>query len=73
MWLLLLNFRTSALSGQLCSLQSKIFIIIHKHTVADFRHTRRGCQISLQVVVSNHVVAGIELRIFRRAVIALNR
>jgi hypothetical protein len=29
-----------------------LFIIIHKYTVADFRHTRRGCQISLWVVVS---------------------
>jgi hypothetical protein len=30
-----------------------------KYTVADFRHTRRGCQISLRVVVSHHVVSGI--------------
>jgi hypothetical protein len=36
-----------------------LFIIIHKYTVADFRHTRRGRQISLPVVVSHHVVAGI--------------
>jgi hypothetical protein len=36
-----------------------VFIIIHKFTVADFRHTRRGCQISLRVVVSHRVVAGI--------------
>jgi hypothetical protein len=36
-----------------------LFIIIHKYTVADFRCTRRGCQISLGVVVSHHVVAGI--------------
>ena len=35
------------------------FIIIHKFTVADFWHTRRGRQISLWVVVSHHVVAGI--------------
>ena len=33
--------------------------IICKYTVAVFRHTRRGCQISLRVVVSHHVVAGI--------------
>jgi hypothetical protein len=36
-----------------------LFIIVHKFTVADFRHTRRGHQISLWVVVSHHVVAGI--------------
>jgi hypothetical protein len=35
------------------------FIIICKYTVADFRHTRRGHQISLPMVVSHHVVAGI--------------
>jgi hypothetical protein len=33
--------------------------IICKYTVAVFRHTRRGHQISLWVVVSHHVVAGI--------------
>jgi hypothetical protein len=33
--------------------------IICKYTVADFRQTRRGQQISLWVVVSHHVVAGI--------------
>jgi hypothetical protein len=36
-----------------------LIIIIHKYTVADFRHTRRGHQISLQMVVSHLVVAGI--------------
>jgi hypothetical protein len=36
-----------------------LFIIKHKYTVAVFRHTRRGRQISLQMVVSHHVVAGI--------------
>jgi hypothetical protein len=35
------------------------FIIIYKYTVAYFRHTRKGSQILLQVVVSHHVVAGI--------------
>jgi hypothetical protein len=35
------------------------FIIICKYTVAVFRHARRGRQISLQMVVSHHVVAGI--------------
>jgi hypothetical protein len=32
--------------------------IIYKYTVAVFRHTRRGHQISLQMVLSYHVVAG---------------
>jgi hypothetical protein len=60
-----LNFRTSAHSGEPCSLWSALlasaqrFIIIHKYTAAVFRHTRRGHQISLLVVVSHHVVAGI--------------
>jgi hypothetical protein len=30
-----------------------------KYAVAVFRHSRRGCQISLQMVLSHHVVAGI--------------
>jgi hypothetical protein len=33
--------------------------IICKYTVAVFRHSRRGSQILLQMVVSHHVVAGI--------------
>jgi len=38
----------------------KIYLfIIHKYTVAVFRHTRRGHQISLQMVVSHHVATGI--------------
>jgi hypothetical protein len=36
-----------------------LFITICKYTVAVFRHTRRGCHISLRMVVSHHVVAGI--------------
>jgi hypothetical protein len=36
-----------------------LFIIIHKYTVATFRRTRKGRQISFRVVVSHHVVAGI--------------
>jgi hypothetical protein len=41
-------------------LKKDLFIfIICKYTVAVFRHTRRGSQISLQMVVSHHVVAGI--------------
>jgi hypothetical protein len=34
-------------------------LIIYKYTVAVFRHTRRGHQIPLQMVVSHHVVAKI--------------
>jgi hypothetical protein len=38
----------------------KIYLFITcKYTIAVFRHTRRGRQISLRVVVSHHVVAGI--------------
>jgi hypothetical protein len=43
-----------------CLFQPKdLFIIESKYTVAVFRCTRRGNQISLQMVVSYHVVAGI--------------
>jgi hypothetical protein len=46
-----------------CSLRSAplapdLFIIISEHTVTDFRHTRRGHRVPLQMVVSHHVVAG---------------
>jgi hypothetical protein len=34
------------------------FMYINEYTIAHFRHTRRGHWISLQVVVSHHVVAG---------------
>jgi hypothetical protein len=37
----------------------KDLFIICKYTVAVFRHTRRGHQISSGMVVSHHVVAGI--------------
>jgi hypothetical protein len=38
----------------------KIYLFIYlKYTVAVLRHSRRGSQISLQMVVSHHVVAGI--------------
>jgi hypothetical protein len=38
----------------------KIYLlVICKYTVAVFRHTRRGSQISLRMAVSHHVVAGI--------------
>jgi hypothetical protein len=33
-------------------------LYLYEYTVADFRHTRRGHQIPLQMVVSHHVVAG---------------
>jgi hypothetical protein len=36
-----------------------LFIIIHRYTVTDFRQTRRGNLISLWVVMSYHVVAGL--------------
>jgi hypothetical protein len=66
MWLLGIEFLGPLLapvnpvhSVSACSSPRDLFIIIHKYTVADFRRTRRGCQISLQMVVSHHVVAGI--------------
>jgi hypothetical protein len=40
----------------------KDLFIICKYTVVVFRHTRRGRQISLWMVVSHHVVAGIRTR-----------
>jgi hypothetical protein len=36
-----------------------LLFIICKYTVAVLRHSRRGSQISLRMVVSHHVVAGI--------------
>jgi hypothetical protein len=36
----------------------KDLFYLYEYTVALFRHTRRGHQIPLQVVVSHHVVAG---------------
>jgi hypothetical protein len=47
-----------------------LFIIIHKYTVADFRHTRRGHQISLRELWATMWLLGSELRISRRAVSA---
>jgi hypothetical protein len=72
MWLLGIELRTSkraavsALNSEL-SLQPNLELFfffkrfiyyMSKNTVAVFRHTR-GCQISLWMVVSHHVVAGI--------------
>jgi hypothetical protein len=37
------------------------------HPVADFRHSRRVCQISLQMVVTHHVVAGIQTQDLRKS------
>jgi hypothetical protein len=46
--------------GNICMYFLKVYLfIICKYTVAVFRHSRRGSQISLQMVVSHHVVAGI--------------
>jgi len=55
-----------------CVCFKDLLIIISKYTVAVFRHTRPGHQISLPMVVSHHVVAGIWTP-SRRAVSALNR
>jgi hypothetical protein len=41
--------------------------IICKYTVVVFRHTRRGRQISLRMVVSHHVVAGISTQDLRKS------
>jgi hypothetical protein len=45
---------------------------VYEYTAAVFRHTRKRHPISLQMVVSYHVVAGIELSSSGRAVSALN-
>jgi hypothetical protein len=44
---------------------------VYKYTIAVFRHTRRGHWVPLQMVVSHHVVGGIELSTSGRAVGAL--
>jgi hypothetical protein len=69
MWLLGIELRTSGRAAQeaiswrdLCwehALFKKKLFIICKYTVAVFRHPRRRHQISLWMVVSHHVVAGI--------------
>jgi hypothetical protein len=45
---------------------------VHEYTVAFFRHTRRGQQIPLQMVVSHMWLLEIELRTSGRAVSLLN-
>jgi hypothetical protein len=54
------ELRESSLSvlGPKCNLKKDLFIIMSKYTVAVFRRIRRGHQMSLQMVVSHHVVAG---------------
>jgi hypothetical protein len=51
--------RNWALFSLLIFFFKDLFIIICKYTIAVFRHTRRGSQILLGMVVSHHVVAGI--------------
>jgi hypothetical protein len=46
-------------TGKLCLFFFNFFIIISKYIIAVFRCTRRERQISLWMVVSHHVVAGI--------------
>jgi hypothetical protein len=60
MWLLGIELRTSgrAISTLFFFLNIYLFIIC-EYTVAVLRHSRRGSQISLWMVVSHHVVAGI--------------
>jgi hypothetical protein len=52
-------FRTKFYSAFFFFFKDFLFITICKYTVAVFRHTRRGSQILLRMVVSHHVVAGI--------------
>ena len=60
MWLLRFELRTFGRAvSALFFFFKDLFIIKYKDTVTVFRHTRRGCQISLPMVVSHHVVAGI--------------
>ena len=49
-----------------------IYFYVSEYTVAVFRHIRRWHQIPLQMLVSHHVLLGIELRTSERAVSALN-
>jgi hypothetical protein len=58
MWYFLLSLADTIIHMQIIFLKIYLFIIC-KYTVAVFRHSRRGRQILLQMVVSHHVVAGI--------------
>jgi hypothetical protein len=84
MWLLGIAFLGPLLtpvgpahSGQLYSLSpcllwpKDFFFIIYKYTVADFRHTTRGCQISLGWLWATTWLLGFGLKAFRRVVSAL--
>jgi hypothetical protein len=51
-----LKVRISFLNSISFFFKTYLFIIC-KYIIAVFRHSRRGCQISLQMVVSHHVVA----------------
>jgi hypothetical protein len=53
------RLRTAAFFFFLAALAPVYLFIIYKYNVAVLRHSRRGHQISLQMVVSHHVVAGI--------------
>jgi hypothetical protein len=54
------DFDLRAIAGLFFFFFLKIYLlIICKYTIAVFRHSRRGSQISLWMVVSHHVVAGI--------------
>jgi hypothetical protein len=60
MWLLGIEFLGPLLAlVNPCSLRPNNLLLYVKYIVADFGLIRRGHQISLQVVVSHHVVAGI--------------
>jgi hypothetical protein len=50
--------RSSGRASALFFFLNIYLFIICEHTVAVFRHTRRGHQITLQMVVSHHVVSG---------------
>lgn len=47
-----------AVLGGFCGCFYDLFTYVHEHTVAEFRHTRRGHRTSLQMVVSHHMVGG---------------
>jgi hypothetical protein len=49
----------NVLEARHLDLKKNYLFIICKYTVAVFRHSRRGHQISLRMVVSHHVFAGI--------------
>jgi hypothetical protein len=61
-WTELFNFRFIIMKSGIVIFRiffSKTYLFyVYEHTAAVFRHTRRGHQISLHMVVSHHVVAG---------------